>query len=146
VAGRLDGEVRAATDGRAERDEQLGEDRDRISLGMGSQLRDDLARQAVVGIRSGLGGPERRWGKDHAAARRLLLEETLRVEGHSAVISLTATRALDSSTIRLPAANAQISDPVARLLTCLGSPRETCAIRLVASSLNSVSERPASAR
>jgi len=48
MAGRLDGEPGAAADGGAERDEQLGEDRDGIGLCVRRDPVDDLAEQLVI--------------------------------------------------------------------------------------------------
>src|SRR6266545_3713517 len=64
--------------------------------------------------------------------------------GHSVVTSVTAARALDSSTMALFAANAATRAWMARLFTARGRPRETWWMSATASSLNKVSARPAS--
>src|SRR5258708_38828230 len=66
--------------------------------------------------------------------------------GYSAVTSVTAARAADSSTIVLLAAKVATRACSARLLTARGSPRLVWWIRVVASSLNSWSLRPTSLR
>src|SRR5659263_628435 len=66
--------------------------------------------------------------------------------GHYVVTSVTAARAEDSSTMALPVAYAATRAWTARLLTARGMPRPTWWIRAIASSENSVSERPARAR
>ena len=58
MAGRLDLKVRAAADSGTERDQQLGEDRDRVGFGLGRSVFDDLAEQPVVGgLPGGAGQP-----------------------------------------------------------------------------------------
>ena len=64
--------------------------------------------------------------------------------GQSVVISVTAARALCSSTMFLRAAQAATRAWVARLLTARGRPRAASWISATASSLNSGSERPRS--
>jgi integrase/recombinase XerD len=66
--------------------------------------------------------------------------------GQSAVISVTAARALCSSAMDLRPAMAAIRAWVARLLTARGRPRAASWIKVTASSLNSGSDRPASLR
>jgi len=66
--------------------------------------------------------------------------------GQSVVTSVTAARALCSSTMDLRPAQAAIRAWVARLLTARGRPRAASWIRVAASSLNSGSDRPASLR
>ena len=56
MPGRLDGEPGAAADGGAERDEQLGEDRDRVGFCVRRDSGDDLAEQLVI---DGWGGRRR---------------------------------------------------------------------------------------
>ena len=63
--------------------------------------------------------------------------------GYSAVTSVTAARAEDSSTIAFDSAKAATRDWTARLLTARGSPRETWWMSARASSENKVSLRPA---
>jgi hypothetical protein len=74
MAGRLDLKVRAAADGGAERDQKLGEDRDRIGLGLRLELSDDLADQPVVCDRARRRRPARRCGQQHHARWWILLE------------------------------------------------------------------------
>jgi len=147
MQGRFDLEVRAAADRGAEADEQLGEDRDRVGLGVRRDRVDDLAGQLVVDRRLGRGRPPRRRRQPVVAGlivgRRRVQQ---RQRTHSVEISATAARAADSSTIPFFVANAAINAETARLFTCLGSPRETSWISATASSENSVSERPASAK
>jgi hypothetical protein len=57
MAGRFDLEERAAADRGTEGDEQLGEDRDRVSLRLGGDRIDDLAREPVIGRQLGWRGP-----------------------------------------------------------------------------------------
>ena len=59
MPGRLDLEPGAAADSGAERDQQLGEDRDRVGLGVRRDPGDDLAGQPVIGGRGGRRGPAR---------------------------------------------------------------------------------------
>src|SRR6266700_4217580 len=66
--------------------------------------------------------------------------------GQSVVISVTAARALCSSTMFLRLAQAATRAWVAMLLTARGRPRAASWMRVTASSLNSGSERPASLR
>ena len=66
--------------------------------------------------------------------------------GQSVVISVMAARALCSSTMFLRAAQAATRAWVARLLTARGRPRAASWMRVMASSLNRVSDRPASLR
>jgi hypothetical protein len=66
--------------------------------------------------------------------------------GQSVVISVTAARALVSSTMDLRPAQAATRAWVAMLLTARGSPRAASWMRAAASSLNSGSDRPASLR
>lgn len=47
VQGRLDAEVSAATDQRADADQQLGQDGNRVGLRVRRDLRDELAGQSV---------------------------------------------------------------------------------------------------
>ena len=100
---RLDLEVGAAADQRAARDEQLGEDRDRIGLCVRRDLLDDRAGQSVMGGRVGRRGPARRRVEHQIlTASGVLVEE--RDDGrvaHSAVISAIAARAQRSSQIDL---------------------------------------------
>src|SRR5215211_6929836 len=65
---------------------------------------------------------------------------------HSAVTSATAARADGSSTMAFLLAKAATRAWTARLFTARGSPRDTWWINAVASSLNRVSDRPASFR
>ena len=59
---RLNGEPGAAADGRAEGDQELGEDRDGIGLCVRRDPGDDLAEQLVIDDRSGRRRPAcRRW-------------------------------------------------------------------------------------
>ena len=149
MAGRFDLEVGAAADRGAEADEQLGEDRDRIGLGMRSDPIDDLAEQLVIDRPVGWGRPPRRRRQQLAAGGLIVIGRLVKQRqsgSHSAEISATATRAEPSSTIALPEANAAISEATARLLINLGRPREVLWISAIASSENRVSERPASAR
>jgi len=60
MEGGLDLKVRAAPDQRATRDQQLGEDRDRVSLGVRCDLLNDRAGQPVVGSLVGRCRPARR--------------------------------------------------------------------------------------
>ena len=60
MQGRLDVEVSAAADQRAAADQQLGEDRDRVGLGVRGDLLDDRAGQPVVGLFAGRRRPARR--------------------------------------------------------------------------------------
>ena len=60
MPGRLDGEPGAAADGGAEGDQQLGEDRDRVGLGVRRDRCDDLAEALVVDGRGWRRGPARR--------------------------------------------------------------------------------------
>ena len=53
MASRLNLEESATPGGGTEGDEQLGEDRDWVSLGMRRELADDLAGEAVIGGGSG---------------------------------------------------------------------------------------------
>ena len=53
MQGRFDLEVSAATDQRAAADQQLGEDRDRVGLGVRSDLLDDRAGQPVERVGGG---------------------------------------------------------------------------------------------
>ena len=59
MQGRLDPEVSATADQRAAADQQLGEDRDRVGLGVRGDLRDDRAGQPVIGdlVGGGAGQP-----------------------------------------------------------------------------------------
>ena len=148
MAGGLDLEEGSAPCGGAEGDQQLGEDRDGVGLGVRRQPRDDLAERSVVGGPRGrrrpAGRDRQRQGGGRVGIVGGLVEQ--REGAHSAETSATAALAADSSTIALASANAATSDWTARLLISRGSPRETWWIRATASSLNSVSERPASAR
>ena len=139
-------EERAAADGRAARDQQLGEDRDGVGLGVRRDPGDDLAEQLVVDDRGGGRGPARRRRQRSGVGRPGIVWLVEQRRCHSAEISATAIRAEDSSTIAFLAANAAISEATARLLISRGKPRETSWIRPIASSENRVSERPASAR
>ena len=62
--------------------------------------------------------------------------------GHSAVTSVTAARAEDSSTIAFLVAKAATRDWTARVLTARGRPRDTWCTKAKASSENKVSARP----
>src|ERR1700689_1539826 len=152
MPGRLHLKPSAAADSGAESDQQLGEDRDRVSLGLWRDRLNDLATEPVIDRLLG-----RRWPAlgnrqgQRAARLRVILrwltwQRRHRGLDHSAETSATAARAADSSTIALFEVNAAISDPTARLLTWRGRPRETSWISASASSEKSVSERPASAR
>ena len=66
MQGRFDLEVSAATDQRPAAHQQLGEDRDRVSLGMRSDLLDDRAGQPVERVGGGRLGPGRRGGERDA--------------------------------------------------------------------------------
>lgn len=140
-----------AADSGAEGDQKLGEDRDRVGFCFGSQPPDDLARQPATGGGAGRRRPARRRLERRAAVRSLVFRRGI-VErresrlSHSAWTSATAARAEDSSTIAFFCANAAISDCTARLLTSRGRPREAWWISATASSVNSLSERPASLR
>ena len=133
MAGRLDLKERAAADRGAEADQQLGEDRDRVSLGLRLKPPDDLAQQPVIGSRGRRCRPARRGAQRYprrrrgvvCRRRRELLEQRGHVLAHSAWTSATAVRAELSSTIALPSANAATRAWTARLLTSLGRPRET---------------------
>jgi hypothetical protein len=95
VRGRLDLKVGAA-DGGAERDQQLGEDRERVGLGFGLERSDDLAQQPVVGgrVRWRRPGRRRRHSRRSRAVRWLLgrgiVEQRPGRGGHSACTSATA--------------------------------------------------------
>ena len=74
MPGRLDLKEGASAHSGAEADQQLGEDRDRVSLGLWFEPSDDLAEQAVVDGRSGRRRPTVRGGQQVAvrpACRRL---------------------------------------------------------------------------
>ena len=77
MSGRLDLEERATSDGGAERDEELGEDRDRVSLGVRRDRADDLAEQLVIDRPLGRGRPPGGRGEHRAVCRFLgwLVEE-----------------------------------------------------------------------
>jgi hypothetical protein len=108
VKRRLDVEVRAAADQRAAGDEQLGEDRDRVGLGVRRDLGDDLAGQPVIGGLVGRRRPAGGRGERERVRlacgrwrRRPRVEQGDELAAHSLVISATAARALLSSQIDL---------------------------------------------
>src|SRR5687768_12449510 len=109
MPGRLDLEERVATGGGAERDEQLGEDRDRVGLGVRRDPGDDVAEQLVIDGRGRRRWPARGRRQRRVGWLRVLGRRVQQRECHSAEISATAVRAADSSTIALLAANAAIS-------------------------------------
>ena len=119
MAGRFDLEPCAAADRGAERDQQLGEDRDRVGLRIRRDPADDLAEQLVIDRRR-RGCRPSRWRRQQFAAGMLIIARRRvkqRQSAHSAEISATAARAADSSTIAFFAANAAISEDTARLFT-----------------------------
>ena len=92
VLGRFDLEERLVADHRAARDQQLGEDRDRVGLRVRRELSDDRAEQAVVGGRVRRCRPPVRDGEFHHRRGRR--------RGHSDA-SASAARAAFSSQIEL---------------------------------------------
>ena len=163
MQGGLDSDMHAPADRSAGGDECLGQDGDRVRLGVGGEAGNDLAEQAAVGLGSGRLGPTRRGfadsergraglagparvpnGRPLAEGEQGLLAWILAAQ-HS-VTSATAARAELSSTIALRSAKAATRAWTARLFTIRGRPRDTWWISATASSENNVSERPASDR
>jgi hypothetical protein len=102
----FDLEVRVAADQRATADEQLGEDRGGVGLGVGGDLRNDRAGQPVIGDRVRRRGPASGWWWQRerpgvTGRRRRLVKQGDQLAGHSAVSSASAARAELSSQIDL---------------------------------------------
>jgi hypothetical protein len=111
MAGRLDLEPGAAADSGTEPDQKLGEDRDRIGLGLRLEPPDNLAEQPVIGGRVGRRRPAHRGRQQVPLQRsRVLLWRGGWVKqagdggGHSACASATAACAQLRSTVAFWAA------------------------------------------
>jgi hypothetical protein len=109
MQGRFDLEMSAAADQRAAADQQLGEEADRVGLGVRGDLRNDRAGQPVIGGILRRRRPARGRRECHAwrrAGRRLhrrlgWFEQRDALVGHPPLTSATAARAELSSQIDL---------------------------------------------
>jgi len=116
MPGRLHLKPSAAADSRAESDQQLGEDRDRVGLGLWRDRLNDLVTEPVIdrllwGRWPALGNRQgQRAARLRVIVRWLIEQRGYRGLGHSAETSATAARAADSSTIALFECRDQRSD------------------------------------